>query len=291
MSRRWLLALVLAGCGGSVAQRSVPPEPPEEPADAAVTSALPDAPAKDRAPDPAPTGDAPIPDVAVPDAAAADGALRVEAGPAGAFENSLGMRFLPVPGLTVRFSIWETRVRDFEAYATATGVPVPHQDFAETALDPKAAVSRKEAEAFARWLTMKEQADGAIAAGQRYRLPADAEWDAAIELGKTGGPYPWGAAFPPPDHFANYGISQDGFPYTAPVGSFPPNRLGLHDLAGNLWEWIGEGCASGGAYLVRGAGWNAKNQSYFTSAFQYCFGADLVGHHNVGFRLVLEGGP
>jgi formylglycine-generating enzyme required for sulfatase activity len=207
--------------------------------------------------------------------------------PAGVFENSLEMRFVAVPGLKVRFSIWETRVRDFEAYAAATGAPVPHPEFPETALQPKASVSRKEAEAFAAWLTKKERDEKRIAAAAQYRLPSDAEWDVAMEVGKTGGPFPWGSGFPPPDHFANYGVTKDGFTYTAPVGSFPPNELGLYDMAGNLWEWIGEGCASGGAYLVRGAGWNAHNQSYFDLGFHYCFGGDLVGHHNVGFRLVL----
>jgi formylglycine-generating enzyme required for sulfatase activity len=213
------------------------------------------------------------------------------AGPGGsrAFENSLGMRFVPLPGQALMISIWETRVQDFETYAQATGAAVPHPDFPETALQPKASVSRKEAEDFARWLTGKERAAGTIA-GPGYRLPTDAEWDAAIELGQTG-TYPWGSGFPPPDHFANYGISNDGFPYTAPVGSFPANRLGLYDLAGNLWEWIGQGCAAGGAYLVRGAGWNARNVPYLRADFHYCFGADLVGHHNVGFRLVLEAGP
>jgi hypothetical protein len=212
--------------------------------------------------------------------------------PAGTFENSLGMRFVAVPGLPVRFSIWETRVRDFEAYATATGATIPHPEFPETALQPKASVSRKEAETFADWLTKTEQAAKKIGPGQRYRLPTDAEWDVAMEVGKTGGPFPWGTGFPPPDHFANYGVTKDGFDNTAPVGSFPPNKLGLYDMAGNLWEWIGQGCTSGGSYLVRGAGWNAHNQSYFNLTFHYCFGGDLVGHHNVGFRLVLEGaGP
>jgi formylglycine-generating enzyme required for sulfatase activity len=237
--------------------------------------------------------------VVAPDAAAppdlaaatapADGAAPGD-GPA-AFENSLGMRFLPVPGTGVMFSIWETRVMDYAAYAQATGAAVPKADFPEAALQPKAAVSRAEAQAFAAWLTGKEQKDGRIPATGKYRLPSDAEWDAAVLLGKTGGPYAWGTAFPPPDHFCNYMITNDGFEFTAPVGSFPANALGLHDLQGNLWEWIGEGCAQGGAFLVRGAGWNAKTASFIELGFHYCFGGDLVGHHNVGFRVVLEGAP
>ena len=284
-----LLAALATGCLGVAPRGPAPASDAAEP-DAAGGPAR-DVSAADHAddaglnlaPDPP---DAPGATV-LADAAAAD-APPPDLPPTGAFENSLGMRFLPVPGTKALISIWETRVRDFEAYAQATSSAVPHPDFPETALQPKASVSRKEAEAFAAWLTAKEQSEGILAAGQRYRLPTDAEWDAAIEAGRTGGPFPWGTGFPPPDHFANYGLTNDGFAYTAPVGSFPPNRLGLYDLAGNLWEWIGQGCASGGAYLVRGAGWNARNQPYLAADFHYCFAADLVGHHNVGFRLVLS---
>ncbi len=209
--------------------------------------------------------------------------------PPGPYENSLGMRFVPVAGTSVLFSVWETRVRDYEAYATATQTAVPHPDFPEEPLQPKAAISRAQALAFAAWLTSVEQKEGKIRPVQSYRLPTDAEWDVAFEVGQTGGPYPWGDGFPPPDHFANYEITNDGFVYTAPVGSFASNRLGLYDLAGNLWEWIGEGCASGGAYVVRGAGWNAHTAAYFELGFHYCFSDDLVGHHNVGFRVVIDG--
>jgi hypothetical protein len=223
------------------------------------------------------------------DAVPAEAAVDAAGAPAHAFQNSLGMKFAPTPIMGVLFSIWETRLQDYEAYAQATGAPIPRPDFVETALQPKAAVSRAEAQAFAAWLTAKEQKEGGIATTQKYRLPTDAEWDVAFGVGMTGTLYPWGSPFPPPDHFANYGITNDSFVFTAPVGSFAPNPLGLYDMAGNVWEWIGEGCATGGAYLVRGAGWNAKSAPYMESAFHYCFGADLVGHHNVGFRVVLDG--
>jgi Sulfatase-modifying factor enzyme 1 len=221
---------------------------------------------------------------------AGDGSNDALTDAAAPYENTLGMRFLPVSGTTVLFSIWETRVRDYEAFAAATGAQVPHPEFPEEPLSPKASISRAQAEAFAVWLSGKEHDEGKLDMSRKYRLPTDAEWDAAIDLGNTGGPYPWGTGFPPPDHFANYQITNDGFEFTAPVGSFPPNRLGLYDLFGNLWEWIGEGCAQGRAYLVRGAGWNAHTMPYFELPFHDCFADDLVGHHNVGFRVVLEGG-
>ena len=208
---------------------------------------------------------------------------------AGMLENSLGMKFVAVAGTRVLVSIWETRVQDYQAFADATGAEVPHPEFPEAALQPKAAISRAQAEAFATWLTQKEQAGARLPATAKYRLPADAEWDAAVEVAKST--YPWGATFPPPNDFANYGISQDGVQYTAPVGSFPANEQGLYDTAGNLWEWIGEPCQKDGAYLVRGAAWNAAGESYMQRSFHYCFGTDLIAHHNVGFRLVLEGMP
>jgi hypothetical protein len=274
-------ALALAGCmpatTRSLVDAAVMPDVAAMAADVAAPGAPDSAPPPDRA---TPT------DIAI--SAPADAAATSDGG-GFAFENSLGMRFAPVPGTAVMFSIWETRVMDYQAYAQATGADVPRADFAETALQPKAAVSRAQAEAFAAWLTGKEQKDGVIPAGAKYRLPSDAEWDAAVLLGKTGGLYAWGMAFPPPDHFCNYMITNDGFEFTAPVGSFPPNALGLYDLQGNLWEWIGGPCAQGGAFLVRGAGWNAKTASFIQLDFHYCFPGDLVGHHNVGFRVVLEG--
>ena len=237
----------------------------------------------------APETPPPPPDAAAPEDVVAARDAAGDSSGAAAFENSLGMRFVPVAGTVVLFSIWETRLMDYQAYAQATGAAVPRTDFPETALQPKAAVSRAQAQAFAAWLTSKEQKEGRIPAAAKYRLPSDAEWDAAVEVGKTGGPYAWGTAFPPPDNFCNYMITKDGFTYTAPVGSFPPNGQGLYDTVGNLWEWIGQGCTTGGAYLVRGAGWNAQTASYMDLTFHYCFPGDLVGHHNVGFRVVLEG--
>jgi hypothetical protein len=96
--------------------------------------------------------------------------------------------------------------------------------------------------------------DASITSGRRTPRPPTAE--------RIGGKFPWGRAFPPPRSLRQLRPHQDGFQYTAPVGSFPPNAVCLNDLAGNRWEWIGEGCARGGAYLVRGAGWNAQNVQY-----------------------------
>jgi len=64
------------------------------------------------------------------------------------------------------------------------------------------------------------------------RLPTEAEWELAARAG-TDAEFPWGDALPTPAR-ANYAESGRGD--TAPVGRYPPNALGLLDLAGNVWE-------------------------------------------------------
>jgi formylglycine-generating enzyme required for sulfatase activity len=75
------------------------------------------------------------------------------------------------------------------------------------------------------------------------RLPTEAEWEYAARAGRAS-EFPWGDEQPTPDR-ANYAAS--GFDDTRPVGSYPPNPLGLYDMAGNVWELALDAWGPGGS--------------------------------------------
>jgi len=78
------------------------------------------------------------------------------------------------------------------------------------------------------------------------QLPTEAEWEFAARGGLDGAVFAWGDEFEPDGRvmantwqgdFPNENLLTDGYEWTAPVGSFPPNGYGLYDMAGNVWEW------------------------------------------------------
>ena len=109
-----------------------------------------------------------------------------------------------------------------------------------TKVDPNAPVvhvAYEDAAAYAKW------------AGKR--LPTEAEWEFAARGGLAGQTFTWGNEFKPGGKFqANIyqgkfpveggDTGEDGFKGVAPVGQYPPNPYGLHDLAGNVWEWCSD---------------------------------------------------
>lgn len=232
------------------------------------------------------------------------------------FTNSLGMKFVPLPGTKTLMCIHETRVRDYAAYAAAVpgvnndwrlvtriGVPVSHGDDY-----PVVNTTWNDANGFCQWLRQKE--------GQPYRLPTDREWSIAIGIAhlehegespeKLGmhhqSLYPWGTQWPPPQGFGNFNDTahhatfnegtipgySDGFATTSPVMSFPPNDLGIYDLSGNVWEhcqdWFND---TQRERVLRGAHFGDIKLKYYVASFR---GTRMVHQRFLsdGFRCVLE---
>ncbi|OAI56751.1 hypothetical protein AYO49_00550 [Verrucomicrobiaceae bacterium SCGC AG-212-N21] len=167
------------------------------------------------------------------------------------FVNSLGMKFVPVPGTKILMCIHETRRKDYAAYArdvpgvdVTWGNPVVENKQLIQADDhPVVQVNWNDAVAFCAWLSKKE--------GRTYRLPSEREWNLAVVTGvddpasikdsdlvaKISSQFPWGTLkYEDSVKFGNYG-DKDDFPGTAPVMSLKPNHLGIYDLGGNGWEW------------------------------------------------------
>jgi hypothetical protein len=235
--------------------------------------------------------------------------------------NSLGMVFVPVAGTTVLFSIYDTRVQDFEAYAAATrGLDDSWREVRFQGVrvsgapdHPVTMVGWGAARKFCRWLTETEQRAGRLASGQSYRLPTDTEWSKAVGLageregfpankdGKIKGVYPWGKTWPPPAGAGNLAdrsaqaafkslpaLSKfdDGFPTTSRVGTFPPNAFGLFDMSGNVWQWCEDSYSHDeNVHVLRGGSWRTGDSHALLSSHRLSTqdGRDS----NLGFRCVL----
>ena len=100
---------------------------------------------------------------------------------------------------------------------------------------PVVCVSWDDAKAYVRWLSKRT--------GKGYRLLSEAEWE-YVARGGTTGPFHFGATISTDQANYNghhtYGSGRKGVhrEKTAPVGSFPANGFGLHDVHGNVWEWV-----------------------------------------------------
>ncbi|GAA4418861.1 hypothetical protein GCM10023187_52690 [Nibrella viscosa] len=168
-------------------------------------------------------------------------------------------------------------------------------------------VSYNDAIAYCKWLS--------DVTGKVYRLPTEAEWEFAAGGGANHNRYSWGNDLPidgqgenvfdktADEHFRMpfvYFSSRDGYVFTAPVGQFKPNTLGLHDMGGNVSEWCQDryqadyythssalnptGSTSGKTRVVRGGNW-------LSPACEVTFRGDDTpsgrGGH-CGFRVVAQ---
>lgn len=218
------------------------------------------------------------------------------------YENSLGQKFIPVPGTKVLMNIWETRRSDFAAYLQGVGSPAP--SLTQKPTHPINNVSWNDATDFCRWLTEQERKTGRIGAKDRYRLPTSAEWTAAVGPEK----YPWGKKWPTIDQRPTLGgYLPDAENNFGPVATKAANTNGFHDLGGNLFEWGEDWYTSklnsselrlefkrletdeGGKKLkfLRGASWVTFDPLNLQAGYHYPNRPDARGGL-YGFRCVLE---
>jgi formylglycine-generating enzyme required for sulfatase activity len=159
---------------------------------------------------------------------------------------------------------------------------------------PVEQVSWNDCQAFIKKLQEKDK--------KQYRLPSEAEWEFCCRAGTTT-PYYFGEAISTDQANFNgestFAVGKQGLfrKSTIPVGSFPANRLGLHDMQGNVWQWCqdwhGEysqkdmvnpqGPDAGPFRELRGGSW-INHPRYCRSASRLGRSPDLRSN-NLGFRV------
>jgi hypothetical protein len=174
--------------------------------------------------------------------------------PSGSFKmqgNTVSMKFFYMGKYEVTFA-------EYDQFAEATGREKPDDKGWGRGNRPVMNVSWHDATAYAEWLSQ--------GTGKTYRLPTEAEWEYAARAG-TDTEYWWGNEIGSNNANCNGCGSQWDGKETAPVGSFAANPFGLHDTAGNVWEWTcseytdkyngkEKQCStSGSSFVLRGGSW------------------------------------
>ena len=197
---------------------------------------------------------------------------------------------------------YEVTFAQYDRYCHETKIKKPGDEGWGRENRPVINVSWDDAVDYCRWLSQKT--------GLRFKLPTEAQWEKAAR-GNDQRKYPWGNTEPYYNGkwYANYCAyeswekrGEDGFTYTAPVGSYRlgASPYGILDMAGNVWEWCSD-CYEAGYYknsplknpagpgggsirVVRGGSWKYSGARFLRCANRFYFRpADRGG--DLGFRL------
>jgi len=127
-------------------------------------------------------------------------------------------------------SKFEVSLKQYEVFAKATGRRMPDNRYLDKGTHPVFSVSWDDAYSYTRWLSQET--------GQRYRLPSESEWEYAASGGSDGTPFWWG--FDQEPNRAHCFGCKTGLNPREPtaIGRFDANQFGLHDTAGNVFEWV-----------------------------------------------------
>lgn len=207
-------------------------------------------------------------------------------------ENSLGMRFVEIRS-GLRMSVFETRLIDYESFVQHAGYDADrhwrwlHDEFVQTSpFEPVVNLLRDNCDAFCEWLTRFERSRGLIGADELYRMPTGEEWSWA-----AGPSANWDQTGGVPEEAVrrrnNLYLDDDGYEFTAPVGRFPPNALGLYDVEGNVAEWCQDRLGGETRFyhgFVRGATWRRDG---IREIGGYEFPSTRHLYRDLGFRVVL----
>ena len=232
------------------------------------------------------------------------------------YKNGMGMTFVKLPDMDIGFATHEVTREQFRFFAESVGLEdqtwlnrITKAGITQPDDHPIVNISWEEANQFCQWLSKQE--------GIEFRLPTDYEWSIAAGLSpetsflspclrskEAPEEYFWGKTWSTDKPFENYADKShqsitgsagcfafdDGFPATAPVGSFLPNQLGIYDMGGNVSEWVYDWYRSRDEFkTVRGASYGSgtlhKEVHYkgFRAMSTPAFRSELFG-----FRIVAE---
>ncbi|MDF1699467.1 MAG: SUMF1/EgtB/PvdO family nonheme iron enzyme [Saprospiraceae bacterium] len=171
---------------------------------------------------------------------------------------------------------YEITVEEYRKFCKSTNCSMPDEPkWGWIDNHPIINTTWNDAMAYIRWLNKE--------LNENYRLPTESEFEYVLREGGKKMDLPWGDGIPRNENIADETFGKthpskriwagynDGHEFTAPIGSFPANALGIHDINGNIWEWCMDWYqpyesliktnpqgANNGTYKVgRGASYNA----------------------------------